>query len=262
MELNTFNTYFNKVNTLHSNFSQIISPQNRKTFEKIVKLKNEFEEIHLEFIKDFQNFENLGIKMEINQFGINFFVKEAHLVYSFKNTAKISTPNELSISSLNLISKISSFFNSQSLQNIAKYYLDLEHLSSLYEKNVLTRKSKNFSQKTEAIKKYFRTFQDPSIVENAYKNKDEYIFICFESNKRYETFTLKRYKFKKNMNPDFNKLFALKRQKAETFIHYKNEPILEEVVLKDNKYHYYENYEINTEILYEKINMKKQLANF
>ncbi len=262
MELNTFNTHFNKVNTLHSNFSQIISPQNRKTFEKIVKLKNEFEEVHIEFIKDFNNFENLGIKMELNQFGINFFVNEAHLTYSFKNTAKISTPNELSISSLNLISKISSLFSSQSLQNIAKYYLELEHLSSLYEKNILTRKSKNFSQKTEAIKKYFRSIQDLSFVENAYKNKDEYIFICFESNKKYETFTLKKYKFKKNMNPDFNKLFALKRQNADTFIHYKNEPILEQIVLKNNTYNYYENYEINTEILYEKINMQKQLANF
>ncbi len=262
MELNTFNTYFNKVNTLHSNFSQIISPQNRKTFEKIVKLKNEFEEVHIEFIKDFNNFENLGIKMELNQFGINFFVNEAHLTYSFKNTAKISTPNELSISSLNLISKISSFFNSNSLQNIAKYYLELEHLSDLYEKNILNRKSKKFSEKVDYIKKYCRELQSPSIVEEAYKNKDQYIFLSFEMNKRYENFSLKKYTFKKDVNPDFNKLFALKKQKYENFIDYQNEPLLEQLVFKDKKSHYWQNYEINTHILYDKLNIKTQLANF
>lgn len=262
MELNHFNTYLNKINTLHSNFSQIISPQNRKTFEKIVKLKNEFEEVHLQFIKNFQPFEYLGIQIQFNYYEITFIVNEVRLIYSFKNTAKILTPNELSISSLNLISKISNFFNSDSLQNIAKYYLELEHLSSLYEKNLLSRNSKSFSEKVEYIKKYCRQLQQPSFVEEAYKNKDQYIFLCFESNKKYEIFSLKMYKFKKGVNPDFNKLFALKKQQYQNFIDYKNEVLLQSLVFKDVTYHYWQNYEIDTNRLSEQLNIKKQLENF
>lgn len=262
MDLNFFSKYLNEVNSLHANFSTILSAQNRPTFEKIVKLKNEFEEIHLNFIKDISPIEELGVKINFSYHSITFTLYNENFVYNFKYIDKLSISTEsLSLKVISLISKISHIFDLDSLKNIATYYLEFEHLKSLYEKNILNRKSKDFTKKVDYIKDYFKKQQSIEFIQEAYKNKDHYIFLSLVSDKNYQSLSLKKYRFNKKSSPDLNKLFALKIQNKEYFIDY-NDPFLKQFMFKEIKRYYYESYEINVDAMFDKLNLEKQIANF